>query len=58
MSSIKVREDIKSAQIDAVIIRADGSRKDLGTVAFFHKNPLKRLQFRIKEITKNGNRSS
>jgi hypothetical protein len=58
MGTVKVREDIKSAQIDAVIIRADGSRENLGTVAYYHKNPLKRLQFRIKELFRHGNRSS
>jgi hypothetical protein len=37
-------------QIDAVIIRADGTREDLGTVSYYHKNPLKRLAYRLKRI--------
>lgn len=58
MGEVKVREDVKEAQIQAVIIRANGDREDLGTIAYYHKNPLKRLQFRLKELFRNGNRSS
>lgn len=58
MDTVKVREDVKSAQIEAVITRADGSVEDLGVVAYYHRNPLKRLQFRIKELFRHGNRSS
>jgi len=58
MGSVKVNEDVKAAQIDAVIIRADGTKENLGTIAYYHKNPLMRLRFRILEILRNGNRSS
>lgn len=58
MSVVQVREDVKEAQIQAVIIRANGDREDLGTIAYYHKNPLKRLQFRIKELLRHGNRPS
>lgn len=40
---------IKSASIEAVIIRADGTREDLGTVSYWHKNPLRRALWRIKQ---------
>lgn len=56
MSSIKVREDVKEAQIQATIIRADGTVEELGTIAYYHRNPLKRLQHKISEILKHGNR--
>jgi hypothetical protein len=33
----------REMSISAVVIRADGSRVDLGTVAYWHRNPLKRF---------------
>lgn len=44
--------DPKMASIDAVIIRADGTRVNLGTIAYYHKNPLKRLWWKIKRFIK------
>lgn len=38
---------VKSSQIDAVVIRIDGSRQDLGTIAYYHRNPLRRLAWRL-----------
>lgn len=38
----------KMVSLDAVIIRADGSREDLGTIAYWNRNPLLRLLYRIK----------
>lgn len=40
---------IKSLQMEAVVIRADGSREDLGTVAYYHRNPLRRLAWRLTQ---------
>ncbi len=37
-------------RIEAVVTRADGRREDLGTVAYWHKNPLKRLAWRIRRF--------
>lgn len=48
------RSDVKSAEIQAVIVRADGSVVDLGTIAYYHRNPLKRLAFWIKKKFKRG----
>lgn len=42
------RSDIQQAQIDAVVIRADGSRENLGTIAYYHKNPMRRLAWRLR----------
>jgi len=58
MGTVKVNQEVKEAQIEAVIIRADGSREELGTVSYYHKNPLKRLQHTILEKLRNGNRSN
>jgi len=33
----------RELSIEAVVIRADGTREDLGTVSYWHRNPLKRL---------------
>ena len=37
-----------SISLEAEVIRADGSREQLGEVAYFHKNPLKRLAWRLR----------
>jgi hypothetical protein len=40
-------EQVKSVSLEAVVIRADGTREDLGTIAYWHKNPLRRLYYRL-----------
>ncbi len=45
---------VKSSEISAVVIRADGTREDLGTISYWHSNPLKRLWFRLKQLIKRG----
>lgn len=45
---------IKSAEIQAVVIRADGTREDLGTVAYYHRNPFNRFIHWIKTRIKRG----
>lgn len=39
---MNVRGQAKSSSISAVITRADGSIENLGMIAYWHKNPLKR----------------
>ena len=34
--------------VEAVVIRADGTRENLGTVAYWHKSPWKRFQYWLK----------
>ena len=41
--------------ISAVVTRADGSVEDLGVIAYWHRNPLRRLAWRIK--TRGGRRA-
>lgn len=40
---MEARQDIQSASIAAVVIRADGTREDLGVISYWHKNPLRRF---------------
>jgi hypothetical protein len=44
MSEIAVTStrEIKEASLEAVVIHADGSRDDLGVIAYYHRNPFKR----------------
>jgi hypothetical protein len=42
--SSKVKQMVLSAQI----IRADGTIEDLGTIQYWHLNPIKRIIWRIK----------
>ncbi len=39
----------KSMVIEAVVVRANGSVQDLGVIAYYHTNPLKRLLWRIRK---------
>jgi hypothetical protein len=40
---------VKEMEISAIITRADGTIENLGTIQYWHKNPLKRLLWRIKK---------
>jgi hypothetical protein len=42
----------ESAEIEAVIIKADGSIAKLGTIDYYHRNPLKRWAWKIKQVFK------
>lgn len=58
MSVFKAIAGIKSASVEAKVIRADGTVEDLGTISYWHQNPLKRLAWRLsrvwERITKQG----
>lgn len=41
---------LKEASFSAVIIRADGTREELGEIAYYNKNPFKRLAWYIKKF--------
>ena len=51
MSEATARGQAKSIEIEAVVIRADGTREVLGTVAYWHRNPLRRLAYRLRRLT-------
>lgn len=44
-----LRARAKSISFEAVIVRADGTREPLGIVAYWHKNPLRRWAWNIKQ---------
>ena len=48
MSVMETTSPMKMARLEAVVIRADGTREDLGTIAFYHQNPLKVWWWKIK----------
>lgn len=49
---MKTSLGVESAQFEIVVIRADGTREDLGVVSYYHRNPLRRLVWRIRNRRK------
>lgn len=45
---MKAASGLRSASVEAVITRADGSTENLGEVAYWHRNPLRRIAWRIR----------
>jgi len=45
---MRVPAGARETRIRAVVTRADGTVEDLGIIAYWHKNPLKRLAWRLK----------
>jgi len=45
---INARSKPKRVEIVAVVRRADGTVENLGAVAYWHRNPLRRLAWRVK----------
>lgn len=41
---------VSQVSVEAKVIRADGRVEDLGVVAFWHRNPFKRLAWRIGQL--------
>ena len=44
------KSNVKSSEISAVIIRADGTREELGIISYWHKNPFKQFWFKLKKF--------
>lgn len=42
----------RSAELRAVVTRADGSIEDLGVVAYYHHNPLRRWAWNLRQLLK------
>lgn len=42
----------QSAELSMVVIRANGKREELGAVAYYNKNPLKMIWWRINRFIK------
>jgi hypothetical protein len=49
MGDMHAKTDVKEATIEAVVIRADGSREDLGVVSAYYRNPIKRAMWALKQ---------
>lgn len=41
--------DAKEIQLVATIVRADGTKQELGVIDYYHKNPIKRFIWRFKK---------
>ena len=50
MTDQVAKQQFKQVEIEAVVIRADGTREDLGTISYWHKNPLRRLAHKARKI--------
>jgi len=58
---INIQREVKESSVSAILIRADGTREDLGVIAYYHRNPLKLLWWNVKKKIKeklNGKSSS
>lgn len=52
------KSDVKQGQIEAVIIRADGTRENLGVISYYNKNWFKMFLWNLKQfLIQNYNRS-
>lgn len=54
MSEIPGRGRVQEITWEAVVTRADGTVEDLGTVAYYHKNPLRRWAWAVKTYLRNA----
>jgi hypothetical protein len=48
MGELKTNAKCKSASIEAVITRADGTVEKLGVISYYHSNPLMILLWKVK----------
>jgi hypothetical protein len=46
---MQARGGVKEASLGVVVTRADGTVEDYGTVAYYNKNPLRRLWHRLRK---------
>jgi hypothetical protein len=49
---ISAKQNIKAAQLSATIIRANGTKEELGVIDYYSSNPLKMLLFKVKKAVK------
>jgi hypothetical protein len=52
MGNIEARADVKEASIQVTVIRANGDVEELGVVSYYHRNPLKRAMWALKQKLK------
>jgi hypothetical protein len=46
------KQQMQEASIAAVVIRADGTREDLGVVSYWHKSRVRRLWWNLRHFLK------
>lgn len=46
------KQKMREASIAAVVIRADGTRENLGVVSYWSRNPLRRLWWKLTHNAK------
>lgn len=54
MPRIIARSDIEEAELSAVIIRAEGTIEEVGVIAYYHRNPLRRLLWWLRQRLRRG----
>ena len=47
MTATLTRGRAREVSISAVITRADGTTENLGAISYWHKNPLRRIAWRL-----------
>jgi hypothetical protein len=47
MGTVVAPAEAREASIEVTVIRADGRIERLGTVSYWHRNPLRRLAWRL-----------
>lgn len=52
MTNFRAKGKIKTVTFNAVVTRADGTVEDLGVIARYDRNPIKRLLYNIKQLIK------
>jgi hypothetical protein len=52
MSGVSAQAKVAQSTIEMVVTRADGTIENLGVVAYWHPNPLKRLAWRVRKLFK------
>lgn len=50
--TVQANSRVREATISAVVTRADGRIEDLGIIDYYHKNPLRRLAWRLRQMLK------
>lgn len=43
---------VRQVSVEGRIIRKDGTVEELGQIAFWHANPLRRLAWRLKQLVR------
>ena len=46
----RTAKQLTAVSVQAKVIRRDGSVEDLGQLAYWHRNPLRRLAWRLKQF--------